>query len=142
MLCIPFLDWWQGSRSKNWLEGAMKEMPTRGHNLRLLDEAREPGREQYRGPETQAGQHMPNQPRGQKNSRRLWRSRRRKSSSVPEGRADSPAAIFVAGKCPNPGRDSISCCRRIGESFSSSGEICRKTFPARNFGQSQPSRVF
>ena len=44
--------------------------------------------------------------RDQKNSRRLWRSRRRKSRSVPEGGADSPAAIFLAGKCPNHGRDS------------------------------------
>ena len=45
-------------------------------------------------------------------------------------------------KCPNLGRDSISCCRKIGEEFSSSVEICRKTFPARNFGQPQPSRAF
>ena len=33
-------------------------------------------------------------------------------------------------------------CRKIGESFSSSVEICRKTFPAGNFGQPQPSRGF
>ena len=78
----------------------------------------------------------------QENSRRLWRSRRRKSSSVPEGRADLPAAIFLAGKCPNLGRDSISRCRKIRESFSSSVEICRKTLPATNFGQPQPFRVF
>ena len=78
----------------------------------------------------------------QKNSRRLWRSRKRKSSSVPEGAANFPAAIFLAGKCPNPDKDSISCCRKIGEEFSSSVEICRKTFPAGNFGQPQPSRVF
>ena len=78
----------------------------------------------------------------QKNSRRLWRSRRRKSSSVPAGAANFPAAVFLAGKCPNLGRDSISRCRKIGESFSSSVEICRKTFPAGNFGQPQPSRVF
>ena len=66
----------------------------------------------------------------EKNSRRLWRSRRRKSSSVPEGEANFPAAVFLAGKCPNLGRDSISCCRKIGEEFSSSVEICPKTFPA------------
>ena len=30
--------------------------------------------------------------------------------------------IFLAGKCPNLGRDSISCCRTIGEEFSSSVE--------------------
>ena len=78
----------------------------------------------------------------QKNSKRLWRSRRRKSSSVPAGAANFPAAVFLAGKCPNLGRDSISRCRKIWESFSSSVEICRKTFPAGNFGQPQPSRVF
>ena len=78
----------------------------------------------------------------QKNSRRLWRSQRRKSSSVPAGAANFPAAVFLAGKCPNLGRDSISRCRKIGESSSSSVEICRKTFPAENFGQPQPSRVF
>ena len=48
----------------------------------------------------------------QKNSRRLWRSRRRKSSSVPEGAAYFPAAVFLAGKCPNLGRHSISRCRK------------------------------
>ena len=65
-----------------------------------------------------------------------------KCSSVPAGAANFPAAIFLAGKCPDLGRDSISRCRKIGESFSSSVEICRKTFPAGNFGQPQPSRVF
>ena len=74
------------------------------------------------------------------NSRRLWRSQRRKSSSVPAGAANFPAAVFLAGKCPNLGRDSISHCRKFGGSFSSSVEICRKT--AGNFGQPQPSRVF
>ena len=78
----------------------------------------------------------------QKNSRRVWRSRGRKSSSVPEGAVNFPAAVFLAGKCPNLGRDSIACCRKIREEFSSSVEICRKTFPARNFRQPQPSRVF
>ena len=78
----------------------------------------------------------------QKDSRRLWRSRRRKSSSVPAVAANFPAAVFLAGKCPNLGRDSISRCRKIAESLSSSVGICRKTFPAGNFGQPQPSRVF
>ena len=64
----------------------------------------------------------------QKNSRRLWRSRRRKSSSVPAGTANFPAAVFLAGKCPNLGRDSISCCRRMGKEFSSSVEIARELF--------------
>ena len=79
----------------------------------------------------------------QKNSRRLWRSQRRKSRSVvPEGGADFPAAILLAGKCPNHGRDSISWCPKIGEEFASSIESCRNTLPARNFGQPQPSRLF
>ena len=41
-----------------------------------------------------------------KNSRRLWRFRRRNSRSVPEDGADIPAAIFLAENCPNLGRDS------------------------------------
>ena len=77
-----------------------------------------------------------------KNSRRLWRSKRRNSRSIPEGRADFPAAIFLAGKCPNLGRNSISCCRKIGEDFSSSVEISWNFFPARSFRQPQPSRFF
>ena len=68
----------------------------------------------------------------QKNSRRLWRSQRRKSSSVPAGAANFPAAVFLAGKCPNLGRDSISRCPKIGDSFSSSVEICRKTLPRKD----------
>ena len=36
-----------------------------------------------------------------KNSRRLWRSRRRKSSSVPEGAANFPAAVSLPRK-PKP----------------------------------------
>ena len=63
-------------------------------------------------------------------------------AAFPEGAANFPAAVFLAGKCPNLGRDSMSCCRKIGEEFSSSVEICRTTFPERNFGQPQPSRVF
>ena len=51
----------------------------------------------------------------QKHSRRLWRSQRRKSRSVPEAEANFPAAIFLAGKCPSLGRDSILRCRKIGE---------------------------
>ena len=62
--------------------------------------------------------------------------------AIPKARADFPAAIFLAGKFPNLGMDSILCCRKIGEEFSRSVEICRKTFPARNFRQPQPSRVF
>ena len=38
---------------------------------------------------------------------------------------DIPAAIFLAGKCPNFGRDSMLRCRRIDEYFSSSIESCR-----------------
>ena len=34
----------------------------------------------------------------QRNSRRLWRSQRRKSRSVPEGGADFPAAIVKKGR--------------------------------------------
>ena len=50
-----------------------------------------------------------------KNSRRLWRSQRRKSRSDPKSGADFPAAIVLAGKCQNLGGDSIWCCRKISE---------------------------
>ena len=56
------------------------------------------------------------------------RSQRRKSRSVPEGGADFQKFSLLAGKCPNLGRDSISYCRKIGEEFSSSVEICPKLF--------------
>ena len=59
-----------------------------------------------------------------KNSRRLWRPRRRKSRSVPEGGTDCPVAI--GHWCPNLGRDSISRCRRMREEFSSSRHMCLK----------------
>ena len=41
-----------GSRSKNLLEGAMKQMLVQGDALRLLDEAREPGISSTRNPKT------------------------------------------------------------------------------------------
>ena len=54
-----------GSRSKNLLEGAMKQMLVWGDNLRLQDEARslELGHQQHPGPESQDSQHMLNQSR-------------------------------------------------------------------------------
>ena len=48
--------------------------------------------------------------------------------AFPKAGADFPAAIFLAGKCPNLGRHSISCCWKIGEEFSSSVEICQEAF--------------
>ena len=50
------------SRSKNLLEGAMRQMLAREHNLRHLDAAREPRHQQHRGPESQDRQHKLNQP--------------------------------------------------------------------------------
>ena len=64
----------------------------------------------------------------QKNSGRLWRSQRGKSRSVPKGGADYPAAFFLAGKCPNLGRDSISCCQKIAEEFPAASKFARKCF--------------
>ena len=48
VLCVSFLHLWQGaggSRSKNLLEGVMKQMLSQGraHIASLLDEVREPG---------------------------------------------------------------------------------------------------
>ena len=53
----------------------------------------------------------PGQYTNQKNSRKL---------RSPRGVTDFPATILLARKRPNLGRDSISCFRKIGESFSSS----------------------
>ena len=61
--------------------------------------------------------------------------------SVPEGGPIFQQYDFLAGKCPNLGRDSLSCCRRIGEEFSSGVEICRKTLPARNLDSHSLLRV-
>ena len=47
------------------------------------------------------------------------RSRRR-------GRLSS--SHFIAGKCPNLGRDSISCCRKIGNAFPAASTFARKPF--------------
>ena len=80
----------------------------------------------------------------QENSRRLWRSRRRKKN---------PAAFPKAGpifqrplSLPENAQTlaGIACraAGKSGNSFSSSVEMCRNTFPATNFGQPQPSRVF
>ena len=53
-----------GSRSKNLLEVAMKQMLARGHNLTLPDEAREPGASSTYDQKTQDSWHKSDQPRG------------------------------------------------------------------------------
>ena len=64
----------------------------------------------------------------QEHSRRLWRSQRRKSRSVSRRQGRCSAAIFLAGKCPNLGRDSILCCRKIGEEFPAASKFAGKLF--------------
>ena len=59
-------------------------------------------------------------------------SEEEKSRERSPRRADFPAAIFLAGNCPNLGRDSMWCCQIIGEELSSSVEMCRTPLPARN----------
>ena len=54
----------RGSRSKNLLKGAMKQMLVQGRNLLLPDEARELGENSTPKPENQDSQHKPTQPRG------------------------------------------------------------------------------
>ena len=49
---------------------------------------------------------------------------------------------FPCRKVPNLGRIAFRAVRKIGEECSSSVNICRKSLPARNFGQPQSSRVF
>ena len=64
----------------------------------------------------------------------LWRRKSdSKSSSAPAGAASFPAAVFLTGKCPNLCRDGISCCRKIGESFSSSVENLPENLSSMEF---------
>ena len=61
----------------------------------------------------------------------LWRTRRRKSSSVPAGTADFPAAVFLAGKGPKPWQGWIAF-RAAGKSvrnFPAASKFARKLFP-------------
>ena len=48
-------------------------------------------------------------------------------------RSQSSSSRFPCRKCPNLGRDSILCCRKIGEEFSSSVEIWPKPFFSKEF---------
>ena len=52
----------------------------------------------------------------------------RTSRSAPEGGGWGrfSSSHFLAGKCPNRGRDSISCCWKTGEEFSRNVETCRR----------------
>ena len=64
----------------------------------------------------------------QENLRRLWRSRRRKSSSVPEGGADFPAAIFLAGKCPTLAGIAFRSVGKSGNNFPAASKFAGKLF--------------
>ena len=78
----------------------------------------------------------------QKNSRRLWRSQRRNSNSVPEGGPIFQQPFLLPENAQTLAGMAFRAARKSGEELSSSVEICRKTCAARNFGQPQPSRVF
>ena len=77
----------------------------------------------------------------QKNSRRLWRSRRRKSSSVPAGAASFPAAVCL----PESAQTLAGIAFRAAENPRIIFQQ-RRNLPvnlsSREFGQPQPSRVF
>ena len=61
-----------------------------------------------------------------------------KSKSVPEGGADFSSTNF-----PKPWQGlHVILLKKTGGEFFSSFETCRKTLPARNFRQPQPSQVF
>ena len=67
----------------------------------------------------------------QTHSRRLWRSQGRKSRSVPEGGADFPAAIFLAEKSPNLGRNRIRAAGKSVKSFPAAPKFASKLFHQR-----------
>ena len=50
------------------------------------------------------------------------------SGSVPEGGADIPAVLFLAGKCPSLGRDSMLCCRKSKNTFPAASKSVGKPF--------------
>ena len=47
----------------------------------------------------------------------ILKSRSRRSRNVPENGADFPAAIFLAGKCPNLGRTVLLAAGNLGRIF-------------------------
>ena len=56
----------------------------------------------------------------------LWRSQKKKSRSVPEGRADFPAAIFLAGKCPTLAGIALRAAGTSVKNFPASSKIAGK----------------
>ena len=64
----------------------------------------------------------------QKNSRRLWRSRRRKSRSVPAGVANFPAAFFLAGKCQALAGIAFHAAGKSANDFPAASKFARKLF--------------
>ena len=61
-------------------------------------------------------------------TRRLWRSQRRKSSSVPEGGANFPAAIFLAGKGPNLAGIAVRAAGKLANNFPAASKFAQKLF--------------
>ena len=64
----------------------------------------------------------------QKNSRRLWRSQRRKSRSVPEGGADFPAAIFLPGNAQTLAGIAFRAAGKAVQNFPAASKFAEKPF--------------
>ena len=64
----------------------------------------------------------------QKYSRRLLRSRRRKSRSIPEGGADFPATIFLAGSAQTLAGIAFRAAGKSGRNFPVAPKFAGKSF--------------
>ena len=64
----------------------------------------------------------------QKNSRRLWWSQRKKSRSVPEGGADFPADIFLAGNAQTLAGIAFRVAGKSANNFPAASKFAGKLF--------------
>ena len=81
----------------------------------------------------------------QKNSGMVWRSRRRKSTSVPEGGADFPAAIFLAVSAQTLAGIAFRAARKSGKNFPAAsnpeGPEIEKLHARSNACKTIPTRI-
>ena len=106
-----------GSRSKNLLEGAMKQNASPGEQSEAPRRRRKPGQKQHPGPENQDSQHMLDQPRGSFSEKNIsavevWRCASL-AGGAPKGaqvKAEkAPGVIWSTTTCPeHPGSTPMS----------------------------------
>ena len=70
----------------------------------------------------------PNHPRSSEELKKAAAVPEEKISGVPAGAANFPAAVFLAGKCPNLGSDRISRCPKSRNHLPAASEFAGKPF--------------